>query len=769
MKRPLFIFIAIVTLTAGFAQMSELPGSVRMFLDEREMMKSLVIKKNDKDAAMFFKSRFAPTRVIGGKEMADVFIDFDNPKIVPVLKSKGVIVNCVFDRFLTAQVPIDQLNTVSQIKGVIGLEISGVAELCSDSTLSVTHAGQVLNGTEYGLPQAYDGTGVIIGMIDTGFDYQHTAFRRSDDPSKTRIVRVYDPNNTTGYPAIINGENLPGSIFMNEQIDTLTTDSYDTHGTNTTGVAAGRNVNGYGGTAPGAEIVLCTSRTLHSGISELEVINCIKYIYAYADSVGKPCVINISMSNRFGPHDGKDRVSAAIAQSVGPGRIFVVAAGNNGNSNDYAFGPALANKPLNMLMGHAYVYTDDSYYYANTWMTTWVRANNVRPVIQFHILDKWTKHIVWESDLISSYQKITSYEISKYYEPDPAVGPTGYISALVALNPFCMKFEASCEFKNLRCKEYTYYDWGQYVGRYQIGVSVYPPSVRLPRQPDSCYVDSWVCTVNGRRTNYPYSIYRDIITEEGDTVTQLFNDFYTTPSNRCSVGTYTVNDSIISVGGYYGRDSYFSMPDNQIIRIEDCTVGQHMWMSSYEYPGYGPTGKALPTITAPGISVISAANHLAGITDSTMYTIMRVGDDYWSVLTGTSMAAPAVAGIIAQWLQINPNLSPSQVKDILAQTAIKDSFTNDPGYGVRFGPNGKVDAMAGVRLLLGLDDEEEILRGDVNGDGIINITDLTWLIDYMLGIPDPDFVIEAADVHADGILNIEDVSYLIDLMIDFEI
>ena len=59
-------------MTAGFAQMSELPGSVRMFLDEREMMNSLVLKKNDKDAAMLFKSRFAPTRVIGGKEMADV-------------------------------------------------------------------------------------------------------------------------------------------------------------------------------------------------------------------------------------------------------------------------------------------------------------------------------------------------------------------------------------------------------------------------------------------------------------------------------------------------------------------------------------------------------------------------------------------------------------------------------------------------------------------------------------------------------------------------
>ena len=131
------------------------------------------------------------------------------------------------------------------------------------------------------------------------------------------------------------------------------------------------------------------------------------------------------------------------------------------------------------------------------------------------------------------------------------------------------------------------------------------------------------------------------------------------------------------------------------------------------------------------------------------------------------MAAPAVAGIIAQWLQINPNLSPSQVKDILARTAIKDSFTNDPAYGYRYGPNGKVDAMAGARLLLGLDDVE-ILRGDVSGDGAVNVMDLTWLIDYMLGMPDPNFVVEAADIHPDGILNIEDVSDLIDFLLGFE-
>ena len=184
-------------------------------------------------------------------------------------------------------------------------------------------------------------------------------------------------------------------------------------------------------------------------------------------------------------------------------------------------------------------------------------------------------------------------------------------------------------------------------------------------------------------------------------------------------------------------------------------------MSSYEYPGYGPTGKALPTITAPCFNVVSATNHLAGVNDTVANTVMRVGNDYWAVMTGTSMAAPTVAGIIAQWLQINPNLSPSQVKDIIAKTAIKDHYTDDPTTGVRFGPNGKIDALAGARLLLGIN----FTTGDVNADGVINIQDVTWLIDYLLGIPNENFVIEAADVLPDGVINIRDLTSLIDTIL----
>ena len=145
MKRQLITFTALLTLAAGFAQFQEMMSpTVFQFLEERSMNSGLLTNQGA-DATESLKSRFAPTRIINGIEMADVFIDYESTQVIPALKANGVRVNCVFDDFLTAQVPVNRLDAISKIKGVINMEISGVAELCSDSTLVATQAGMVLN------------------------------------------------------------------------------------------------------------------------------------------------------------------------------------------------------------------------------------------------------------------------------------------------------------------------------------------------------------------------------------------------------------------------------------------------------------------------------------------------------------------------------------------------------------------------------------------------------------------------------------------------
>lgn len=59
---------------------------------------------------------------------------------------------------------------------------------------------------------------------------------------------------------------------------------------------------------------------------------------------------------------------------------------------------------------------------------------------------------------------------------------------------------------------------------------------------------------------------------------------------------------------------------------------------------------------------------------------------------------------------------------------------------------------------------DAILLGDVNGDGRVNVSDVTALINHILSIPD-SFVEAAADVATDGRINVSDVSALINIIL----
>lgn len=67
-------------------------------------------------------------------------------------------------------------------------------------------------------------------------------------------------------------------------------------------------------------------------------------------------------------------------------------------------------------------------------------------------------------------------------------------------------------------------------------------------------------------------------------------------------------------------------------------------------------------------------------------------------------------------------------------------------------------------LAMPLDAAAGSLRGDVNGDQMVNISDVTTLIDNLLGgNGDVDF--HNADVNRDGVVNISDVTLLIDYLL----
>ncbi len=764
MKKLLFVASIIFALAASGQFKPSQPVSVQQYFLERAALEDFgeMTYKSSLIDWSGIRPTFAQPRLVDGIEMIDAFIDITDHDVIASLKAMGIKVNCEFDGFVTAQIPMTQLEQVHMIPGVTNVEISRIMELCSDSALRVTHAAQVLNGREYGLPRAYDGTGVVVGIIDYGFDFKHIVFKGPDGKTN-RIKRVYNSADTTGHPVIIGDNAIAGSVFMGEQLDTMTTDDASGyHGTHTAGLAAGTHYNGYGGMAPGADIVLCAPSTFKWGFMETEVINCIKYVFAYADSVKKPCVISMSVSTSFGPHDGSDRLSKAISQLVGPGKVFVIAAGNNANKFQYSFGPATLSQSMNMLFGCYNTSYDQGYYYDHIQIDSWVRAKNTRPINHFFIFDRWTKRIVWRSEDITLYKKIDASEISDYYEAGPSSSGAAYLEGLVSLNPNNAKFCLSSVIHNLRCKSYSVDAAGYITSRYRIGVAINPPYVMNPRLADSCYVDSWMYTGNGQRIRYNDVVYVNVVSQNGDTITRTISDYFCEPSDLASIGTYAVADSIISAGGFVSRNSYYAMNLDLMMINDSHVIGSYYRNSSYQRQGCGPTGQALPTVVAPAFDVISSVSRYNDYAVNGSSTVMRLkGNHNWGAMSGTSMSAPIVAGIIAEWFQINPNLSPGDIKRVISNTAIKDDYTMSPIAGYRYGPNGKIDAMAGARYIL----SHSIIPGDVNGDGRINIEDLTVMLDCKLGTIPPGTIQGALDFDQDGLFDMYDFTLLIDYLL----
>jgi len=118
------------------------------------------------------------------------------------------------------------------------------------------------------------------------------------------------------------------------------------------------------------------------------------------------------------------------------------------------------------------------------------------------------------------------------------------------------------------------------------------------------------------------------------------------------------------------------------------------------FSGYGTTldGFAKPDLVAPGTNIISLlASHgdtlvkehrdhlVSGFPDARQYFRM----------SGTSMAAPVVAGAVALLLQANPGLNPDQVKGVLKATAVHDPQVW-PGYTSAQAGAGYLDIAAAV-------------------------------------------------------------------------
>ncbi|MBR2085364.1 MAG: S8 family serine peptidase, partial [Muribaculaceae bacterium] len=280
--------------------------------------------------------------------------------------------------------------------------------------------------------------------------------------------------------------------------------------------------------------------------------------------------------------------------------------------------------------------------------------------------------------------------------------------------------------------------------RYALGLSIYP------RQNTTCEIDAWTGNSSSGYSFFPKPV------KGADGVIRY--PYFAAASDSCCIGTFAVGDSTLSAGAYAARDTYYSLPLDEMVVDNTVTLGQIAPFSSFQIAGAGPTGKALPDICAPGTNVVAAGSRYSYFAHGGKTTVMNVDGNYWGVMSGTSMAAPTVAGIIALWLQANPQLSVADVREIFANTAQHDMFTSQP----QFGPNGKLDALAGMDYVL---DHTAPMLGDVNGSGNIDILDAVAFINYLLNGQTAGFHLRAADLNHDGVIDISDLTALINILL----
>lgn len=93
----------------------------------------------------------------------------------------------------------------------------------------------------------------------------------------------------------------------------------------------------------------------------------------------------------------------------------------------------------------------------------------------------------------------------------------------------------------------------------------------------------------------------------------------------------------------------------------------------HDYPYDPEMGLIKPDISAPGVSVNSLTHN-----NNSGYTLK----------SGTSMAAPAVAGILALMLSKNPELTPEEMSQIIEETSVNQPETKSNSYGA-----GRIDAL----------------------------------------------------------------------------
>ncbi len=547
-------------------------------------------------------------------------------------------------QFLSVKIPLQKLSCIQELKGLEYLEIAGKINPNLDKAIKDLRADSVHHG--YGLPQGYTGKNVLIGVTDWGFDYTHPVFY--DTLLQTnRIFAAWDQFKTNG-PAP-NGfsygtEYATPSSLLAAGSDTSNIYSYGTHGTHVAGIAGGAGANtAYRGVAYDAQFLFVTFL-----VDEGAVLDAWQWMYQKALAADKRLVINMSWGlYHFGTLDGTSLLSQAIDAFSNLGVVFVNSGGNNGAVNFH-----LKKTFNNDLLKSRIEFYD---YSANPNM--WGQS-----------IHAWGETgQAFENGLIITNSSNVLLAETPFYS---TATTSSYIDTFLVVNQDTIWYNISADAAH------------PLNGKPQMRLRVKNTNtalrVQLKSQANAGTVHYWNVT---ELTNEVGNWGMDFLAAGAGT---------TAGDNQNGISEPSCADQVISVAAYA----------TQYATNSGSLVGGALANFSSRGPRYD--GAMKPDIAAPGVAIASA---VSSFTDANYTSVGNTSFNnttyHFAKFSGTSMASPMVAGVVALMLEANPYLSASQIKEIIMTTARQDNYTGViPAGGSPLWGAGKVNAYAAVKLAL---------------------------------------------------------------------
>jgi subtilisin family serine protease len=586
--------------------------------------------------------RLGVTRGSDGEPVVQLFVRLRSPDVTP-LASDGARVGTRAGTLVSARIPLAALHRLladDAVAAVYGSSRLATLNDVGTGLIGVAGLRQLVGTDDFSGPV---GRGVIIGLVDTGLDFTHEDFL-VDSLGRSRVLYLWDQTLSGPGPGTVGAADFSyGVECRQEDLTTIGCPSRDTdgHGTHVLGTAAGDGsgtggapAGQYAGVAPGADLIVVKTTQISAAI-----VDGVNYIFRRAEQLGRPAVVNVSLGNQFGPHDGTLPEEVMLDSLVGPGRIVVAAAGNDGDN-----GNATPPVGTSHLHAQATLSAPDSVSFTLSVpaYTPLAGAGNdyVELQLWYAASDTVSVAVIRPDGSSASIGATGAGSVTQ----DGAQGQIRLENGrgcAVALSP-----------DNVACIELGDLNGGAAVqgGLWTIRVSSLASHSGQPAH-------LWLArgTLGSGPNNGAFA---------GATLgTHTTNSFLitepATATRVLAVGAYVSRLSWVDVTGQ--TESYLARFGNQE-RLGDLV--------SNSSPGPRRDGVLKPDITAPGKGVASSLSRFA-----TVAAARTLSDGRHWINEGTSMATPFVTGSVALLLERRPDLTPEDVRALLTANALTDSFT----------------------------------------------------------------------------------------------